>query len=87
MKKEYVYPAVLASGYDGGRLWALNFVGLSGCWVEGEDKKEVIKRAPEVLKEYIRCCLEAEFPIPEPPDAEELEAADAGEVIIVKCIE
>ncbi len=34
MEKEYIYPAVLALGYDGGRLWAANFVGLSGCWVE-----------------------------------------------------
>ena len=51
MEKEYVYPAVLAFGYDEGRLWAANFVGLSGCWVEGEDREDVIKRAPEVLKE------------------------------------
>ncbi len=36
MEKEYEYPAVLAFGYDGGRLWVVNFVGLSGCWVEGE---------------------------------------------------
>lgn len=85
MEKEYVYPAVLAFGYDGGRLWAANFAGLSGCWVEGEDRDDVIKRAPEVLKEYIKCCIEAEWPIPEPPKVGDLEEADAGEVILVKC--
>lgn len=85
MDKEYIYPAVLAFGYDGGRLWALNFVGLSGCWVEGEDRDDVIKRAPEVLKEYLKSCIEAEWPIPQPPNVGDLEDADAGEVIIVKC--
>ena len=85
MEREYVYPAVLAFGYDGGRLWAVNFVGLSGCWVEGEDKEDVINRAPEVLREYIKCCIEAEWPLHEPSKAEDLEAADAGEVITVRC--
>ena len=85
MEKEYIYPAVLAFGYDGGRLWAANFVGLSGCSVEGEDRDDVIKSAPEVLKEYIKCCIEAEWPIPEPPKVGDLEEADAGEVILVKC--
>ena len=32
MKKEYSYPAVIAGGYDGGRLWVANFPGMSGCW-------------------------------------------------------
>ena len=45
----------------------------------------MIKRAPEVLKEYLKCCIEAEWPIPGPPKADDLEAADVGEVIIVKC--
>ena len=85
MEKEYAYPALLAFGYDGGRLWAANFVGLSGCWVEGEDREDVIKRAPEVLKEYLKCCIEAEWSIPEPPKAGDLEAADVGEVITVRC--
>ena len=85
MEREYVYPAVLAFGYDGGRLWAANFVGLSGCWVEGEEREDVINRAPEVLREYIKCCIEAEWPLPEPSKAEDLEAAGAGEVIIVRC--
>ena len=85
MEKEYAYPALLAFGYDGGRLWAANLVGLSGCWVEGEDREDVIKRAPEVLKEYLKCCIEAEWPIPEPPKAGDLEAADVGEVITVRC--
>ena len=85
MEKEYAYPALLAFGYDGGRLWAANIVGLSGCWVEGEDREDVIKRAPEVLKEYLKCCIEAEWPIPEPPKAGDLEAADVGEVITVRC--
>ena len=85
MEREYVYPAVLAFGYDGGRLWAVNFVGLSGCWVEGEDKEDVINRAPEVLRDYIKCCIEAEWPLPEPSKAEDLEAAEAGEVITVRC--
>lgn len=85
MKKEYEYPAVLAFGYDGGRLWVVNFVGLSGCWVEGEDREDVLRRAPEVLKEYIRSCIEAEWPIPEPPGIEDLKAANVGEVITVRC--
>ncbi len=82
--KEYIYPAVVAYGYDGGRLWVANFVGFSGCWVEGEDRDDVLTRAPEVLGEYIRSCLAAEWPLPEAPDVAELEAADVGEVIMVK---
>ena len=85
MEKEYAYPAVLAFGYDGGRLWAANFVNLSGCWVEGEDKDDVIARAPEVLREYLKCCIEAGMPIPDPPIEEDLKADDAGEVITVRC--
>ncbi len=85
MKKEYAYPAVLAFGYDGGRLWVANFVDLSGCWVEGEERNDVIKRAPDVLREYIHCCVEAGCPIPEPRPVEDLEAADVGEVIVFRC--
>ncbi|NLD05548.1 MAG: type II toxin-antitoxin system HicB family antitoxin [Synergistaceae bacterium] len=85
MEKEYVYPAVLAFGYDGGRLWVANLVDLSGCWVEGEDREDVIKRAPEVLKEYLDCCIQAEWPIPIPSKVEDLEAVNVGEVITVKC--
>ena len=71
MEKEYAYPALLAFGYDGGRLSAANFVGLSGCWVEGEDREDVIKRAPEVLKEYLKCCIEAEYRVEDPLIMEE----------------
>ncbi len=85
MEKEYVYPAVLAFGYDGGRLWVANFVNLFGCWVEGEDREDVLKRAPEVLKEYLQCCIEAGWSIPEPQTVEDLEKIDVGEVITVKC--
>lgn len=85
MEKEYVYPAVLASGYDEDRIWVVNFVGLSGCWVEGEDKEDVIKRAPGVLKDYLNCCIQAKWPIPEPAKVEDLKAANVGEVVIVKC--
>lgn len=82
-EREFVYPAVLAFGYDGGRLWVANFVGLSGCWVEGCDKDDVVRRAPAVLAEYVKSCREADWPIPEPPTVEELEAADVGEIIMV----
>jgi len=85
MEREYIYPAVLAFGYNEGTLWAANFVNLSGCWVEGEDREEVIKRAPVVLKEYLQCCIDAGWAIPEPPKAEDLEEADVGEVITVRC--
>jgi len=53
--------------------------------VEGEDREDVLRRAPEVLKEYIRSCIEAEWPIPEPPGIEDLKAANVGEVITVRC--
>lgn len=85
IEKEYIYPAVLASGYDGGRLWAVNFVGLSGCWVEGEEREDVIKRAPDVLREYLKYCAEAGIPFPEPPRIESLKEANVGEVITVRC--
>ena len=84
--KEYAYPAVVAFGYGGGNLWVANFAGLSGCWVEGTDRDEVLRRAPYVLSEYIKSCLAAEWPIPDAPDAEELREANAGEVIIIKCV-
>lgn len=85
--KEYIYPAVVAFGYDGGKLWVANFPGLQGCWVEGEDRSDVIERAPDVLAEYIKSCIAAEWHVPAAPDRAELEAADAGEVIMIKtCI-
>lgn len=88
MKKEYVYPALLLFGYEGGKLWVANFVGLHGCWVEGEDKEDVVSRAPAVLGAYLRSCFEAGIPVPEAPDADELHALGMGEVITVRaCFE
>jgi predicted RNase H-like HicB family nuclease len=82
--KEYEYPAVVAFGYGDGELWVANFPGLSGCWVEGKDREDVLKRAPAVLMEYIRSCIDAEWPVPEAPDSAELQDADAGEIIMIK---
>lgn len=88
MEKEYIYPALLLSGYEGGKLWVANFVGLRGCWVEGGDKECVIARAPAVLGAYLRGCFEAGIPVPDAPDADELRALDMGEVITVRaCFE
>lgn len=87
MGKEYRYPALLSFGYEGGRLWVANFVGLHGCWVEGEDKEDVVARAPGVLGEYLRGCIDAGIPIPHAPPAEELRALEMGEVMMVSaCI-
>ncbi len=80
MITEYTFPAVVANGYDGGRLWVVNFPGLSGCWVEGQSREEVLERAPSALEEYIKCSLEAQWPIPEAPFEDELLAAGVGEV-------
>ncbi|MEG1798966.1 MAG: type II toxin-antitoxin system HicB family antitoxin [Synergistaceae bacterium] len=85
MKREYSYPAVIAGGYDGGRLWVANFPGLSGCWAEGESRDEVVSRAPDTLGMYIKSCIEAEIPIPEPLDAAELRSADVGEIMVITC--
>lgn len=86
MVREYCYPALLSFGYNGGRLWVANFVGLRGCWVEGEDMKDVVARAPSVLGEYLQNCLEAGVLIPEATDADELRALGLGEVIMVRAV-
>lgn len=83
MVREYNYPALVSCGYDGGRLWVANFVGLHGCWVEGGDREEVVLRAPSVLREYLKSCLAAGINLPDAPDAGELRELDAGEVIVV----
>lgn len=67
------------------RVWVANFPGLTSCWVEGADRNDVIKRAPSVLAEFIKGCVEADWPLPEPPSTEELESTGLGEVITVKC--
>ena len=85
MKKESSDPAVIAGGYDGGRLWVANFPGMSGCWAEGGNRDEVAARAPETLGMYIRSCIDAEIPIPEPLDIEELKGAEVGEVLLITC--
>lgn len=85
MKKKYTYPAVIADGYDGGRLWVANFPGLSGCWAEGATREDVVSRAAETLRLYIESCLNAEWPIPEPMTAAELENANVGEVMLFSC--
>lgn len=80
--KRYSFPALLSFGYEG-RLWVANFVGLRGCWVEGEDREDVLKRAPSALGEYLRGCLESGVPIPNAPDAGELRALQMGEVMVI----
>lgn len=86
MEKGYIYPALLSFGYDGGRLWVANFVGLHGCWVEGEDREDVISRAPSVLGEYLLGCFEAGMQIPSPASADELRSLNMGEVIEVRAL-
>lgn len=83
MVREYSYPALVSCGYEEGRLWVANFVGLHGCWVEGGDREEVVLRAPSVLREYLKSCMAAGINLPDAPDASELSELDAGEVIIV----
>lgn len=83
MEKERVYPALLSFGYEGGKLWVANFVGLRGCWVEGADREDVVSRAPAALGEYLHGCLEAGMPIPGAPSADELRELGMGEVIMV----
>lgn len=83
MPRRYSYPALLSRSYEGGRLWVANFVGLHGCWVEGEEREEVVARAPRVLEEYLKSCLEAGIPLPDAPDAGSLRALGAGEVMVV----
>lgn len=83
--KHFEWPAIIISGYGDGALWIANFVGLTSCWVEGRDRGDVVKRAPLVLAEYIKSCIEAHWPIPDPPSASELEATGLGEVITVCC--
>ncbi len=82
MITEYTFPAVVAGGYDGGRLWVANFPGLSGCWVEGQSREDVVTRAPAALEEYIKCSLEADWAIPEAPFEDELLATGLGEVML-----
>lgn len=84
MEKEITYPALLSFGYDGGKLWVANFVGLRGCWVEGPDRADVVSRAPAALGEYLRGCLEAGIPIPDASSADELRELGMGEVITVR---
>ncbi|MDL2297756.1 hypothetical protein LJC40_01225 [Synergistaceae bacterium OttesenSCG-928-D05] len=86
MAQKFSYPALLSFGYDGGRLWVANFVGLSGCWVEGTDRADVIARAPDVLGEYISFWAAAGMPLPKSPDLEELRKLNAGEVILVETV-
>lgn len=86
MEKEYIYPALLSFGYDGGRLWVANFVGLHGCWVEGEDREDVLSRAPSVLGEYLSGCFEAGMPVPCPASSDELRSLDIGEIIEVRAL-
>ena len=83
MAREFAYPAVVSNEYEGG-LWVANFVNLTGCWTEGQDRNDVIHRAPGTLAEWLRSCLEAGWPVPEPPSAEELEKAQLGEVLLFK---
>lgn len=83
MIREYSYPALISSGYEGGRLWVANFVGLHGCWVEGCDRDDVVLRAPSVLREYLQGCLAAGINLPDAPDAGALRGLDAGEVVMV----
>lgn len=86
MSAIFSYPAVVSNQYNDGNLWVANFPGLSGCWVEGADRSDVVARAPETLREYVLSCRRADWPIPNAPDAEELKMAEVGEVIIVSCI-
>ena len=86
MAREYCFPALLSFGYEGGRLWVANFVGLHGCWVEGEERDDVIARVSPVLREYLRCCDEAGINIPEAPDADELRQLNIGEVLQVRAV-
>ena len=83
MAREYSYPAVVSNEYEGG-LWVANFVNLTGCWTEGADRDDVVRRAPEALSEWLKSCLDAGWPVPQPPAAEELRKAQLGEVIIFK---
>lgn len=84
MEKQCVYPALLSFGYEGGKLWVANFVGLHGCWVEGEDRGDVISRAPVALGEYLSGCFKAGIPVPGAPDADELRELDMGEILSVR---
>lgn len=86
MVREYSYPVLLSREYEGGLLWVANFVGLHGCWVEGEDMSDVLERAPVVLEEYLRCCIDAGIFIPEAPCADELRSLNAGEVVMIRAI-
>ena len=52
MAREYSYPAVVSNEYEGG-LWVANFVNLSGCWTEGRDRNDVVRRAPEALAGWL----------------------------------
>ena len=85
MKKKYTYPAIVADGYDSGRLWVANFPGLSGCWAEGPTREDVVSRGEETLRLYIKSCLDAEWPLPEPTAEEELENANVGDVVLFSC--
>ena len=49
------------------------------------DRDEVVSRAPDTLGMYIKSCIEAEIPIPEPLDATELRSADVGEIMVITC--
>lgn len=83
MGREFTYPAIVSNNYMDG-MWVANFVGITGCWSEGEDREDVVRRAPEVLAEWLKSCVAADWPIPEPISVEELKDANAGEVILVK---
>ena len=83
MAREYSYPAVVSNEYEGG-LWVANFVNLSGCWTEGRDRNDVVRRAPEALAGWLKSCLEAGWPLPEAPAVEELKKAGLGEVLVFK---
>ena len=85
MPIKFTYPAIVSNQYNDGSLWVANFPGLSGCWVEGLCREDVIARAPSVLSEYVSSCQAANWPIPEAPNVKELTDTGSGEVIIVSC--
>ena len=84
MTDKCTYPMVIyREETSDGTLWIGNFPGLNGCWAEGASEQEVISRASGVLRQYADACREMEWQIPEAPTVKELEAANAGKVILI----